>query len=84
MTETLIATRKYDLDGYQFTDRMLRVGEAFRLERSVGGHPQEQDDRVGYSLAECFEWLRDQPQQVERGVIGAFANGTANVLQIHL
>ena len=68
MPEILIATRRYNLDGYQCEDSMLRVGEVFVLRRFGGGHPQEVDDEVEYALAECFEWLREQPQQIERSV----------------
>lgn len=69
MTEILIATRRYELDGYRCEDRMLRLGQGFVLRRTAGGHPQEVDNEVGYSLAECFQWLREESQQIERAAV---------------
>lgn len=66
---TTIAQRRYDLDGYQFTETMTRgVDGAFVCKLDAGGHPSEGDQRTGYTLAEVFEWLRDMPHQIERAI----------------
>jgi hypothetical protein len=50
------------------TTRLRRFSKALRCtghERITG----EPDSVAAYSLADVFEWLRETPEQIERGII---------------
>ncbi|MGX9944652.1 hypothetical protein [Bradyrhizobium sp. BTAi1] len=66
---TRIATRTFELDGFTCVEAVSRTGEQSFVLQFSSDHPAEAPFERTMTLAEVFEWLRDQPQQIAREVV---------------
>lgn len=59
-----IALRRYDLDGFECHDRLYQIGDAYRIQETCKGHPDEPAEAwQDVSMKQAVQWLSECPKQ---------------------
>jgi hypothetical protein len=65
----LIATRTYPLDDFTAVDLLYRKPNGRFVLNETSDNPNEPERKVNFSLAQVYQWLREQPWEIERAIV---------------